>query len=130
MQETVRTVGAVGLSLPDAAGRLLAQVVALEADRSRLDGRIVDAYAALHTVLGAVHEQQTRALHPGSPDRPGSPAAAAAGVTQLVLAEVTAATAVPYGQAAGRLRLGTARRRYAGLGPGSRPGPCRCGTPR
>ena len=42
----------VALSLQDAGERVLARVEALEADRSRLDGRIVDAYAALHVVLG------------------------------------------------------------------------------
>ena len=110
----------MALSLQDAGERVLARVEALEADRSRLDGRIVDAYAALHVVLG-----EQLALRVA-----GTAAAAAAGISahELVLAEVTTATAVPPGEAARRLRLGTGSG-CAGLRPGSRPGRCRCCTP-
>ena len=81
----------MALSLQDAGERVLARVEALEADRSRLDGRIVDAYAALHVVLG-----EQLALRVA-----GTAAAAAAGISahELVLAEVTTATTVPPGEA-------------------------------
>ena len=112
--------GSVGLSLQDASGALLAQIEDLEAERARLDGRIVAAYGALRTVIGeqlAGHERALAAARAakGLPARGGSPAARAVGVDEAVLAELTTATAVPFFEAARRLRLAAAPRRHAGL---------------
>ena len=52
----------VGLSLEDASGALLAQVEDLEAARARLDGRIVDAYGALRTMIGEQIQEHEHAL--------------------------------------------------------------------
>lgn len=111
-----------GLSLEDAAGRILAQIETLEAERSQLDGRIVDAYGALHTVTAELYTQRTETFGPepgpGGPRPAGwrpSAAAAAVSVEELVLLEVTAAIPLPYGEAARRLRLGAHPRRYASL---------------
>ena len=110
----------VGLSLEDASGALLAQVEDLEAARARLDGRIVDAYGALRTMIGEQIQEHEHALAAaraakGLPARGGSPAARAIGVDEAVLAELTTATAVPHFEAARRLRLAASPRRHAGL---------------
>ena len=97
----------VGLGLRDAAGRILAQVEALEADRSRLDGRIVEAYAALSTVLG---ELVTRGGdgEPVAGGRAGG--AGTVSVEEAFVAEVATACAVPAFEVARRLRLAVAGR--------------------
>ena len=97
----------VGLSLRRAGEAILARVEALEADRSRLDGRIVDAYGALHAVLG---EQLARRAAGAA-----GYAAAGVGADELAVMELTTATAVPAGEAARRLRLATGGRGCAGL---------------
>ncbi|HEX6054368.1 MAG TPA: hypothetical protein VFY98_01015, partial [Intrasporangium sp.] len=115
-----RVDGSVGLSLEDASGALLAQIEDLEAARARLDGRIVDAYGAMRTVIAEQvdeHEQALAAARAakGLPVRAGSPAARAVSVDETVLLELTTATAVPQFEAARRLRLAAAPRRHAGL---------------
>ena len=66
------------MSLEDASGALLAQIEDLEAARARLDGRIVEAYGALRTVIGEQiqeHEQALAAARAakGLPARRGRP---------------------------------------------------------
>ena len=94
----------LGLGLRDAAGQILAQVEALEADRSRLDGRIVDAYAALHTVLGEL----VAGAGQGEPVQ--GVTAGTVSVAEMLVAEVATACAVPGFEVARRLRLAVAGR--------------------
>ena len=54
--------GSAGLSLQDASGALLAQIEELEAERARLDARIVAAYGALHTVVAEQFDQHDRVM--------------------------------------------------------------------
>ena len=104
---------APGLSLEQAAGVLVAEVEAPEADRARLDGRLVAAYAALHTVIGEQHAAHQAQLPDGWPRE--NPAEAAVSVEQLVIHEVATATAVPAAEASRRLRLATRPRRHRAL---------------
>jgi hypothetical protein len=103
-----------GLSLEEAAGRILDQVEALEADRSQLDGRLLDAYGALHTVLGEQYVRRTEWLA-GPDGGRESVAAAAVSVEDIVIDEVITATAVPFGEASRRLRVARSPRRYSPL---------------
>ncbi|MDV3219918.1 HNH endonuclease [Intrasporangium sp.] len=104
---------AEGLSLEQASAALLAEIEALEAERSRVDARLVEAYGALHTVMTEQHAAHDAQLPEGFPRE--SPAEAAVSVGQLVAHEVVAATAVPAGEASRRLRLAAAPRRHRSL---------------
>ena len=95
------------LTLADASARLLAELESLEAERARLDARIVDAYGALHTVLDAQVQEHT--------SRPGVGSPVPVSTDEVFLMEVTTATAVPAGEAARRLRLAHGRRTHRGL---------------
>ena len=103
----------LGLSLEQAAAALVAEIEALEAERARLDGRLVQAYGALHTVTGEQHAAHEAQLPDGWPRE--NPAEAAVNVEQLVIHEVATATAVPAGEAGRRLRLATNPRRHRAL---------------
>ncbi|HKX66039.1 MAG TPA: hypothetical protein VJN29_02350, partial [Intrasporangium sp.] len=89
-----------GLSLEQAAAALVAEIEALEAERARVDGRLVAAYGALHTVIGEQHAAHEAQLPDGWPRE--SPAEAAVTVEQLVIHEIATATAVPAGEAGRR----------------------------
>ena len=67
-----------GLSLEQAAAALVAEIEALEAERARLDGRLVQAYGALHTVIGEQHAAHEAQLPDGWPRE--NPAEAAVSV--------------------------------------------------
>ena len=58
---------APGLSLEQAAAALVAEIEDLEAQRARLDGRLVAAYGALHTVIGEQHAAHEAQLPEGWP---------------------------------------------------------------
>ncbi|WP_344255167.1 HNH endonuclease signature motif containing protein [Terrabacter carboxydivorans] len=88
------------LSLLDEAEAVLSQIERLEVHKARLEGRIVDAYAALHSV----EEQHLSQLVTSSP----VPITA----HQVVTQEVACATGVGAAEVARRLELATAPRRH------------------
>ncbi len=87
-------------SLHDEADAVLAQIERLEAQKARLEGRLVDAYAALHTV----EEQQLSRMVTSAP----VPITA----EQFTSQEIACATGVGAGEVARRLELATAPRRH------------------
>jgi len=87
-------------SLLDEAEAVLSQIERLEVHKARLEGRIVDAYAALHSV----EEQHLSQLVTSSP----VPITA----DQVVTQEIACATGVGASEVARRLELATAPRRH------------------
>jgi hypothetical protein len=87
-------------SLLDEAEAVLSQIERLEVHKARLEGRIVDAYAALHSV----EEQHLAQLVTSSP----VPITA----DQVVTQEIACATGVGASEVARRLELATAPRRH------------------
>ncbi|WP_020143563.1 HNH endonuclease signature motif containing protein [Terracoccus sp. 273MFTsu3.1] len=87
-------------TLNDAADAVLSQIERLEVQKARLEGRLVDAYAALHSV----EEQQLARLTTTSP----VPITA----DQVVAQEIACATGVGATEVARRLELATAPRRH------------------
>ncbi len=88
------------LSLHDEADAVLSQIERLEVQKARLEGRIVDAYAALHSV----EEQQLAQLTTSSP----VPITA----DQVAAQEIACATGVGVAEVSRRLELATAPRRH------------------
>ena len=88
------------LTLDDEADAVLAQIERLEVRKARLEGRLVDAYAALHSV----EEQQLARLTTTSP----VPITA----DQVAAQEIACATGVGATEVARRLELATAPRRH------------------
>jgi hypothetical protein len=86
-------------SLLAAAEATLAQIERLEARKARLEGQLIDAYAALHTI----EEQQAAVLVTSSP--------VPITVTQVVTQEIACATGVGPAEVSRRLELATAPRR-------------------
>ncbi|WP_256794092.1 HNH endonuclease signature motif containing protein [Terrabacter sp. Ter38] len=87
-------------SLDDEADAVLAQIERLEVQKARLEGRLVDAYAALHSV----EEQQLARLTTSTP----VPITA----DQVAAQEIACATGVGAGEVARRLEFATAPRRH------------------
>ncbi|MBC9820752.1 HNH endonuclease signature motif containing protein [Terrabacter sp. MAHUQ-38] len=87
-------------SLLAASEAALARIERLEAEKARIEGRLVDAYAALHTI----EEQQATALVTSSP--------VPITVTQVVTQEIACATGVGPAEVSRRLELATAPRRH------------------
>ncbi|MBW8732367.1 MAG: HNH endonuclease, partial [Terrabacter sp.] len=88
------------VSLDDEADAVLSQIERLEVQKARLEGRLVDAYAALHSV----EEQQLARLTTSTP----VPITA----DQVAAQEIACATGVGAGEVARRLELATAPRRH------------------
>lgn len=78
----------------------LAQIERLESEKARIEGRLLDAYAALHTI----EEQQAAALVTSSP--------VPVTVAQVVTQEIACATGVGPAEVDRRLELATAPRRH------------------
>src|SRR3954464_8322302 len=87
-------------SLLAEAERALAYIERLEADKARLESRLLEAYAVLHTV----EEQQAAAVVTCSP--------VPITVTQIVTQEIACATGLGRGEVSRRLELATAPRRH------------------
>ena len=87
-------------SLHDEADAVLSQIERLEVQKARLEGRIVDAYAALHSV----EERQLAELTTSSP----VPITA----DQVAAQEIACATGVGVAEVSRRLELATAPRRH------------------
>ncbi|CAN7575500.1 hypothetical protein LJR027_004006 [Terrabacter sp. LjRoot27] len=88
------------LTLDDTADAVLSQIERLEVQKARLEGRLVDAYAALHSV----EEQQLARLTTSTP----VPITA----DQVAAQEIACATGVGATEVARRLELATAPRRH------------------
>jgi hypothetical protein len=85
----------------DAAGdRVLSQVEALERAKARLESRLLEAYAALHTI----QEQQLARLATAAP--------VPLSTERVVAAEIACATGVGQGEVSRRLELALAPRRH------------------
>ncbi len=101
------------------ADGLLARLEDLEAERARLDGRIVDAYGAFRAVVADQVEHLQEQLGPGpglvSRRRRESAAERAVNVDVATVDEIATMTGVPAGEAARRLRLAVDAIRYAAL---------------
>jgi hypothetical protein len=87
-------------TLDAAADRVLAQIERLEVAKARLEGRLVDAYAALHTI----EEQQLARVTTRTP----VPLSA----EQVVTQEIACATGVGAAEVSRRLELALAPRRH------------------
>ena len=103
--------------LQERADWLLARIEDLEAERARLDGRIVDAYGAFRAVVAEQVAHLEVEFSPGlvSRRRRETPAERAVNVDVTTVDEIATATAVPAGEAALRLRLAEDAIRYAPL---------------
>ena len=103
--------------LQERADWLLARIEDLEAERARLDGRIVDAYGAFRAVVAEQVAHLEVEFSPGlvSRRRRETPAERAVNVDVTTVDEIATATAVPAGEAARRLRLAEDAIRYAPL---------------
>ena len=88
------------VSLDDEADAVLSQIERLEVRKARLEGRIVDAYAALHSI----EEQALARLTTSSPVPITS--------EQVAVQEITCATGVGATEVARRLELALAPRRH------------------
>ena len=93
-------VRSASLSLDDEADVVLSQIERLEVQKASLEGRLVDAYAALHSV----EEQQLARLTTSSP----VPITA----DQVAVQEITCATGVGATEVARRMELAVAPRRH------------------
>src|SRR5689334_8504896 len=87
-------------SLHEAADRVVSQIQRLEVRKARLEGELIDAYAALHSV-----EEQHLAR-----TRPSSPVPLSA--DQVAAQEISWSTGVGVGEVGRRLELATAPRRH------------------
>lgn len=87
-------------SLHEAADRVVSQIERMEVGKARLEGRLVDAYAALHSI----EEQHFASTRPSSP----VPLTA----DQVAAQEIAWATGVGVGEVSRRLELATAPRRH------------------
>lgn len=85
-------------SLHEAADRVVSQIERLEIRKARLEGQLVDAYAALH----AIEEQHLASTTPSSP----------VPLTADQAQEIAWATGVGVGEVSRRLELATAPRRH------------------
>lgn len=91
------------VSLTRAADAALAQIEALEVEKARLEGRLVDAYATLHTIQEQQHAGAALVGHNG---------VVPVSVSQVVTQEIALATGVGAGEVSRRLTLATAPRRH------------------
>lgn len=111
--------GSVSERLQEQADWLLARIEELEAERARLDGRIVDAYGAFRAVAAeqVAHLEEQLGPGPGLVTRRRRETAAerAVNVNVVTVDEIATVTAVPAGEAARRLRLAVDAIRYAPL---------------
>lgn len=87
-------------SLNDAADQVLSQIECLEVRKARLEGQIVDAYAALHSIEEQ-HLARTRTSAP-----------VPLGADQVAAQEISWATGVGAAEVSRRLELATAPRRH------------------
>src|SRR3954468_16359126 len=88
------------LSLDDEAGAVLSQIERIESDKARLEGRLIDAYAALHSI-----EEQLLARLTTSSRVPIT-------ADQVAGQEIACATGVGASEVGRRLELATAPRRH------------------
>ncbi|EWT02404.1 hypothetical protein N865_06200 [Intrasporangium oryzae NRRL B-24470] len=91
------------VSLARAADAALAQIEALEVEKARLEGRLVDAYAALTSIQEQQHAGAALVGHNG---------VVPVSVSQIVTQEIALATGVGVGEVSRRLALATAPRRH------------------
>jgi hypothetical protein len=103
--------------LQEQADGLLARIDDLEAERARLDGRIVDAYGDFRAVVAEQVAHLEGEFSPGLVSRRRRETATerAVNVDVAALDEITTMTAVPAGEAGRRMRLAVDAIRYAQL---------------
>jgi hypothetical protein len=93
------------VSLPELVDRELAEIEALETAKAQLEGKLIDAYAAVHTTLGQ--------LFAGRIDRPRSKVPVE--MDTMVGQEIAVATGVGPAEVSRRLWLATSGARHANL---------------